>query len=219
MLIIACWGLIIMLEYTLLLKAFVTLFLIVDPLGAVPLFLSLLGRFRREDRPQMIRKSVYIACTVLLVFTVFGNLIFAVLGVSMYSFRIAGGILLLIISVEMLFGSKTRTEVSEDTLKDQEDDITISPMAVPLLSGPGAITSGIMLFNEAPSAAEKALLCLVIVSVFAVGYVILRNAEAVRRALGRTGTKVVMRLMGLMLSAIAIEFIIAGIREAFPSLV
>jgi multiple antibiotic resistance protein len=207
-----------MLEATFILQAFVTLFLIVDPVGAVPLFMALMEGLPAQDRAGVIRRAVSIACTVLLVFTVFGNAIFALLGISMYSFRIAGGILLLIIAVEMLFGKKTRTEVSEDTVAEREEDLAVTPMAVPLLTGPGAITSGIMLYTLAPTAADKAVLTVTVVAVFAVCYVILRNAEPVRKTLGKTGAKVLMRLMGLLLSAIAVQFIISGLREAFPAL-
>ncbi len=198
-------------------QAFVTLFLIVDPVGVIPVFAGLIGRYRERERMRMIRRAVLIACAVLLVFTVFGNLIFSYLGITMYAFRIAGGVLLLIISIEMLFGGKTRTEVSEDMGSQERDDLTVSPMAVPLLTGPGAITSGIMLFQSAPSGADRAFLCAVVVLVFAVSYGIVANYGVVYRRLGNTGTKVVTRLMGLLLSAIAVQFIIAGVREAFPA--
>jgi multiple antibiotic resistance protein len=207
-----------MVDSTFIIRAFVTLFLIVDPVGVVPIFLGLMERFKEQQRVAMVGRCVLIACLVLLVFTVFGNIIFEFLGVSMYSFRIAGGILLLIISVEMLFGQKSRTEVSEDMLAEEGEDLTISPMAVPLLTGPGAITSGIMLFNTAPSLQDKAMLCVLIPFVFALSYAILRNSNLVYRTLGKTGTKVVVRLMGLMLSAIAIQFMISGITQAFPRL-
>jgi multiple antibiotic resistance protein len=205
-------------ELTFIIQAFAALFVIVDPIGAVPIFIGLISRFREKDRVQMILRSVLIACMVLLVFTFFGNIIFKFLGIDMYSFRIAGGILLLIISVEMLFGSKTRTEMSEDILEEEAEDLTISPMAVPLLTGPGAITTGIMLYNSAETVADKAALFLISIFVFVLTYLILRKMNLVYRTLGRTGTKVMVRLMGLMLSAIAVQFIIGGVRDAFPTL-
>jgi multiple antibiotic resistance protein len=207
------------LDYTFAFQAFVTLFLIVDPIGVIPIFIGLMGRFDERHRAAMVSKACAIACLILLVFTFFGNWIFVLLGISMYSFRVAGGILLLIISVEMLFGSKTRTEVSDDMKAELEEDIAISPMAVPLLTGPGAITTGLMLFNSAPSTADKGLLCLSILVVFVISYVFLRNSSLIYRTLGKMGTKVAVRLMGLMLSAIAVQFIITGLREAFPKFV
>jgi len=207
-----------MADATFIIQAFVTLFLIVDPIGVIPIFLGLMDKFSEEKRAKIVWKATVIACLVLLLFSAFGKMIFGFFGISMYSFRIAGGILLLIISIEMLFGSKTRTEVSEDILKEQQEDMAISPMAVPLLTGPGAITSGIMLSNSAPTPTDKGILGLIILLVFAITYVLLRNSNIVYKALGPTGTKVVVRLMGLILSAIAIQFIIAGVREAFPAI-
>jgi multiple antibiotic resistance protein len=206
-----------MFDQTFIVQAFVTLFLIVDPVGVIPIFMGLMGKFSEKERSKMVRGSCIIACVVLLVFTLFGNLIFRLLGISISAFQIAGGILLLIISIEMLFGGKTRTEVSEDMMAEEQENLTISPMAVPLLTGPGAITSGIMLFNNAPTTIDQIELCLVVLVVFIVSYVILRNYNIVYKFLGKMGTKVVVRLMGLMLSGIAVQFIISGLKAAFPS--
>jgi len=207
-----------MYDFVFVFQAFVTLFLIVDPVGNIPVFLGLMGGFDDKYRVRMVSRSVFIACTVLMFFTLFGNAVFMFLGFSMYSFRVAGGLLLLIISVEMLFGNKTRTEMSDDIKAGGEDDLAVSPMAVPLLTGPGAISSGIVLFNSAPTYVDKVLVCFTIPVVFLVSYLILLNSNRVYKMLGKTGTKVVVRLMGLMLSAIALQFIILGLREAFPGL-
>ncbi len=207
-----------MLNTTFVVQSFVTLFLIVDSVGNVPIFIALIEKFSERDRVYMVKKSVFIAAAVLLIFTLLGNIIFSMLGVSMYSFQIAGGILLMIISIEMLFGRKSRTEMSEEILTEEREDLTITPMAVPLLTGPGAITSGIMLFNIAANPVDKITLVMIILVVFLLSYIILANSNLIYRILGKTGTKVVIRLMGLMLSAIAIQFIITGAKEALPVL-
>lgn len=196
--------------------SFVALFLIVDAVGNVPIFLALLEPFKSSDRDVMIRKAVAIAAVVLLIFTIAGNHIFSALGIEIYSFKIAGGILLLIISIEMLFGRKSRTESSAEEEDDarRKEDIAITPMAVPLLTGPGAITTGIVLFNSAKSTADQLLLILDIMLVFLVSYIILIKSRAVFDLLGATGTKVVVRLMGLLLSSIAVQFITTGVAEA-----
>lgn len=196
--------------------SFAALFLIVDAVGNVPIFLALLEPFKSSDRDAMIRKAVTIAALVLLLFTFLGNYIFSALGIEIYSFKIAGGILLLIISIEMLFGRKSRTEssVEEEDEARRKEDLAITPMAVPLLTGPGAITTGIVLFNSAKSVVDQALLILDIFAVFLASYAILINSGFVYRVLGATGTKVVVRLMGLLLSSIAVQFIITGAAEA-----
>lgn len=205
------------LDYGFIIKSFIALFIIVDPVGIVPVFISLLGRFKETERQAMIRRSVIIAGITLLVLTLLGNVIFSILGVSMYSFRIAGGILLLIISVEMLFGRRTKTGIS-DNLEMEKDDVVIMPMAIPLLTGPGAITTGIMLFDTAGEMLNRIFLIIDIILVFLVSYWILSRLDYIYRILGPTGTRVVIRIMGLMLSAIAVQFVISGVAEAITTL-
>ena len=196
--------------------SFVALFLIVDPITNVPVFHSLLDTYSTDDRRQMIRRSVTIAASVVIFSTIGGNHIFRFLGIELYSFRIAGGILLFIIAIEMLFGTRTRTESTKEETKDAalRDDIVVMPMAIPLLAGPGAITMSIVLFNQAENPVDAAVLFANIVLVFAVSYIILARSGVVFKLLGATGTKVVMRLMGLLLATIAVQFIITGISEA-----
>lgn len=193
-------------------KSFVALFVIVDAFGVVPIFISLLEGYREVDKQAMIRMAVRVATIALIVLTLAGNLIFQLLGIDMYSFRIAGGIILLIISIEMLFGRKTRTGSSEE-IEIEKEEIAITPMAIPLLTGPGAITTGIVLFDEAGTVLNKIILIVNILLVFWISYVIFSKLNLVYKALGRTGTKVVTRIMGMMLSAISVQFIISGISE------
>lgn len=196
--------------------SFIALFIIVDPIVNVPIFVSILENFEAKNRKSMVQKAVVIAATVLIIFTLLGNYIFKFLGIEMYSFRIAGGILLFIISLEMLFGRRTKTESSveeEDEAKIRED-VTVTPMAVPLLTGPGAITTGIVLFNSAKTLTNEIILIADILLVFLISYVILARSDYLFKILGRTGTRVVVRIMGLLLSAIAVQFVMTGIEEA-----
>jgi multiple antibiotic resistance protein len=197
-------------------KSFVALFVIVDAFGVVPIFISLLEGYREADKQAMIKMAVRVATIALIILTLAGKPIFQLLGIGMYSFRIAGGIILLIISIEMLFGRKTRTGSSEE-FKIEKEDIAITPMAVPLLTGPGAITTGIVLFDEAGTVLNKLVLMVNILLVFWISYIIFSRLNLVYNVLGRTGTKVVTRIMGLMLSAISVQFIISGISEVVSS--
>lgn len=193
-------------------KSFVALFVIVDAFGVVPIFISLLEGYKEADKRAIIKMAVQVATIALIILTLTGNLIFQLLGIDMYSFRIAAGIILLIISIEMLFGRKTRTG-SSDKIEIEKEDIAITPMAIPLLTGPGAITTGIVLFDEAGTVLNRIILIINIILVFWISYVIFSKLNLVYRALGRTGTRVVTRIMGLMLSAISVQFIISGISE------
>lgn len=202
------------------LSSFITLFIIVDPVVNVPIFMAILSDFSKENRRKMVKKAVIVAAIVLIIFTLAGKAIFHYLGIEMYSFRIAGGILLFIISIEMLFGRRPGTKGSK---KEEEEaigreDVVVTPLAVPLLTGPGAITTGIVLFNEAEGPAGQAVLFGSIVIVYVLSYFILSRSEKAFEILGHTGTMVIVRIMGLLLAAISIQFVITGIEEAVVSM-
>jgi len=182
----------------------------------VPIFVSLLDRFAETEKRSMMKKAAVIAAGTLIVVTVTGNLFFRLLGVELYSFRIAGGILLMIISIEMLLGMKTRTQSSnkEEITSSEMDDVTIVPLAIPLLTGPGALTTGIVLFQSAGHILNRIVLIGAIVLVFVVSYLILVKARPILLFLGQTGTRVARRIMGLMLLSIAVQFIIKGVFDA-----
>jgi multiple antibiotic resistance protein len=200
-------------------KSFVALFVIVDAVGVVPIFISLLSGYKEEDKRSMIRMAVWVATVVLLIMTVGGNMFFGFLGVDLFSFKIAGGIILLIISVEMLFGRRTRLGLVDSLKSDKEDveDVAVMPLAIPLLTGPGAITTGIILFEEAASPINKLVLLVNILLVFLVSYQILKRLDFIYKVFGHVGTKVVTRIMGLMLAAISVQFVISGIAEAIKA--
>lgn len=197
-----------------LVSSFITLFLIVDAFGNVPLFESLFRGIKESERQRLIKKSVIIACITLIVFTFGGTAIFKLFGIQLYSFRIAGGIILLIIALQMLLGRRERITKSEREEAEEKENIAVVPMAVPLQTGGGAITAGIVLAGSAATIPLKIGLLLSILLVFAVSYFIYKNMKYFFIALGKTGTGVITRIMGLILATIAVEFVITGISEA-----
>lgn len=201
---------------TFFIQSFISLFVIVNAIGNVPLFVTLLERFGPEEKAAMMKKATIIAAPTLLIVTVTGNLFFRLLGIDMFAFTIAGGILLMIISIEMLLGLKTRTQSSrdEEQTSSEMDEITVIPLAIPLLTGPGALTTGIVLFNTAGNILNKMILLGTIILVFVISYIILVNSKHILTVLGKTGTRVARRIMGLMLLSIAVQFIIKGIFDA-----
>ncbi|HUV81461.1 MAG TPA: MarC family protein [archaeon] len=203
------------------LSSFITLFIIVDPIVNVPLFMAILANFKKSDRKKMVKKAIIIAAIVLIIFTLAGDTIFGLLSIEMYSFRIAGGLLLLIISIEMLFGRRPHTKSSAEEEEESlhKEDVVVTPLAVPLLTGPGAITTGIVLFHVANGPTNKALLILDIGLVFLISYFILSRSEKAFEILGKTGTMVIVRIMGLLLAAIAVQFVITGVEEAITDLI
>jgi len=202
---------------TFFLQSFVSLFVIVNAIGNVPLFVTLLERFDETEKTAMMKKAAIIAAITLLIVTVTGNLFFRLLGIDMFSFTIAGGILLMIISIEMLLGLKTRTQSStdEEQTSSEIDEITVVPLAIPLLTGPGALTTAIVLFDKAGNIHNRIILLGTIVLVFVISYIILAKSKPILSFLGKTGTRVARRIMGLMLLSIAVQFIIKGIVDAF----
>ncbi|RLF60449.1 MAG: hypothetical protein DRN25_02645 [Thermoplasmata archaeon] len=193
--------------------SFVAIFIIVDPIMNIPFFVSVLERTDIEEYRLIVRKAIVVAAVILILFTYFGNLIFKLLGIKMYSFQIAGGILLFIISLEMLFGRRTRTKVDEREEKEWREDIAITPLAVPLLTGPGAITTGIVLYSNAKAVEQKILLILAIILVFSIAYVILVNSKRIFEIIGASGNRVISRIMGILLAAISIQLIVDGIMD------
>ena len=201
---------------TFFLQSFISLFVIVNAIGNVPLFVTLLERFSEAQKTAMMKKASIVAALTLLIVTVTGNLFFRLLGIDMFSFTTAGGILLMIISIEMLLGLRTRTQSSTDEEKSSSemDEITVIPLAIPLLTGPGALTTGIVLFHTAGNIQNRIILMGTIVLVFLISYIILSRSKPILTFLGKTGTRVARRIMGLMLLSIAVQFIIKGIFEA-----
>jgi len=196
------------------LYTFIAFFIIIDPLASIPFFLHVAEGTNEKEYRAIIRKAIVVATIILILFSFFGNYAFEAFGIKMFSFKVAGGILLFIISLEMIFGIRTRTEVSPGEEEEDKDDIAITPMAVPLLTGPGAITTGIVVYSEAHTIEEKIIFLVAILLVFALSYVILYFSHEIFGVLGKTGTTVIMRIMGLLLSAIAVQLVLEGIGKA-----
>jgi len=192
---------------------FFSLFIVVDVFANLPIFISLTGGYSEEERKTVAKNAMWIAFFTLLIFTLFGRFLFSLLHIQMYSFEIAGGILLLIVAIEMLFGRKTRTEFSEtESLRREErENITIVPLAIPLHTGPAAITTAMVLYEDAKSISLRLTFFIAIIFVFLLSLWILHNSNLILKVLRPTGTKVITRIMGLLLSAIAIQFIANGV--------
>lgn len=196
-----------------LLGAFVTLFLVVDAFGNISLFESLLHGAVHRDRLRILTLSTVIALVTLLLFTFAGLFIFDFFNIEFYAFKIAGGILLFIISLQMLFGIRQRLSPSEEGHVVKKEDIAIVPMAIPLQTGPGAITAGIVLSTQATDFVLQTYLFLAILLVFLVNYVIYLKSENLFRFIGELGAKIMTRIMGLLLAGIAMQFIANGVLE------
>ncbi|MGA3267353.1 MAG: MarC family protein [Verrucomicrobiota bacterium] len=199
-------------EYILLAAS--SLFVIVDPLAAAPAFLAMTPNDTPERRLRMARLACGTLAVVLLAFSAAGNLIFKIFGITMPAFQIAASIVLLIIALDMLRVQRSRVqETHEETRAGiEKDDIAITPLAIPMLAGPGAISTTILLQNEAKTVAQHIALYACIVAVAAVSYLVFRLAVRSARWLNPIAMSIAIRIMGLLLAAVAVQFMLNAIK-------
>jgi len=192
-----------------------SLFVIVDPVATVPAFLAMTPSDTPAQRVKMARLACVVSAIVLLTFAVAGRHIFRFLGITMPAFQIAASIVLLIVALDMLRAMRSRVqETDEETVAGAEKtDIAITPLAVPMLAGPGAISTAILLQNQARGIAQHVLLYLVIVGVCFASYLILRFAALGTRFLNPIAMKILSRVMGLLLAAVAIQFMLDALKD------
>jgi multiple antibiotic resistance protein len=190
-------------------------FFVVDPVGVVPLFLAMTAGDSQEKVRRTAMRACLVACGMMLFFALFGGVIFKVFGVSLGAFRVAGGILLLITALDMLRArpSETRTTPTEEQEGVVKDDVAIVPLAIPLLSGPGAIATAMVLMAKGDSLTSALPVLAAIVLTFVASYYILRASGMIQRVLRQSGVAIVERVMGLILAAIAVQFIADGGKE------
>ncbi|WP_456433362.1 MarC family protein [Thermosulfuriphilus sp.] len=193
----------------------VSIFIIVDPLGNIPLLLALTKEYPPEKTRETIRQAILVAAGVLILFCLAGDLILKVFGVRVPAFRVAGGVILFMIALRMIQALPllTRSSPEEaDQAGREKEEVAIVPLAVPILAGPGAITTVMVLSGQEP----KILVIVSILTVMALTYVIFARAPLVASALGASGTGLFTRIMGLILAVIAVEFITTGLGELYP---
>ncbi len=192
--------------------AFTSLFTMVNPLGVIPVYLSLTNSLASAESKKVALKAVITSIITLLLFAITGKLIFDFFSISINSLRIVGGVIFFITGYDMLQAKLTRTKESSETIKEYSSDIAITPIAIPMICGPGAITVSIVLFNDASDWSLKIILLSVIVFVLLITYIFLLSSRKIISALGDNGNKVLMRIMGLIVMVIAVEFFTSGIK-------
>jgi multiple antibiotic resistance protein len=197
------------------LVALSAIFFVVDPIGVVPIFVAMTQGDSREQLRDTARRACLVATGLLLFFALFGTFLFKVAGVSLSAFRVAGGIVLLITALDMLRArqSETRTSPEEAQEATVKEDVAIVPLAIPLLAGPGAIATVMLLMSRASGVVSVVAVLVSVVVTTAASYFLLRGASLVQRVLGQSGVAILQRVMGLLLAAIAVQFIAEGGRE------
>jgi multiple antibiotic resistance protein len=202
-----------LIEYTFL--AVSSLFVIVDPIAIVPTFLAMTAEDTPKQRIHMARLACVIMVMVLFAFAILGERILTFVGIRLPAFQIAGGIVLLLIALDMLRAQRSRVqETREETAAGAaKDDIAITPLAIPMLAGPGAISTSILLHNRAASFAQEVALCAAILLVGAITYIVLHLSAHGARWLNPILMRITTRIMGLLLAAVAIQFIVNALGD------
>ena len=194
------------------LLCFTSFFTLTNPLGTMPVFLTMTNGLSDEERKRIVKRATITSFLILMGFTFCGQFLFKFFGISTNGFRIAAGIIILKIGYDMLQARYSNAKLKEDEIKAYANDISITPLSIPMLCGPGAIANGIILMSDASDWALKATLVTVIAFVYVLTYVVLRLSTKLVRIIGETGNNVMMRLMGLILMVIAVECFVGGLK-------
>lgn len=193
---------------------FTSFFTLINPLGSMPIFLSMTAELQPIQRKRTATKAVVIAFLTLLLFAFLGKYIFEIFGISVNSLKVVGGIIFLMVGHDMLEARLGRLKVSDTEIKVNAyvNDVSITPLAIPMICGPGAIANAIVLMQEADSNIKTGVLIMGIIAIMLLTYVVYYAGTFIIRFVGETGIKVMMRIMGLIVMVIAIEFLFGGLK-------
>jgi multiple antibiotic resistance protein len=192
---------------------------IVDPIAVIPTYLVITQGETREQRAGTARRACIAATIILVAFALGGSLIFDLFGITLEAFRIAGGLILWVVAMDMLHGERRTQESRPEIVEGKaKEDVAVTPLAMPMLAGPGAISTIMVLAGQARTMPQKLIVHGAIVITLFLSWIVLRVGERVVTKMGQTGIRVMTRIMGLLLAAIAVQFVITGAREAMKGL-
>ncbi|HBX50010.1 MAG: antibiotic resistance protein MarC [Bacteroidetes bacterium RIFOXYA12_FULL_35_11] len=194
------------------LLCFTSFFTLINPLGVMPIFMTMTGSISNEQRVKTAKKAVIVSFVALIVFAFSGQLLFRFFGISVDSFRVVGGIIFFMMGWDMLQARLVKVKHDENDIKEYVNDISVTPLAIPMICGPGAITNSIVLMEDANSALKKIILFAAILLVHLLTFFILFSSTKIIKLIGETGNKIMMRLMGLIVMVIAVEFFFSGMK-------
>ena len=197
------------------LVTFASMLFIVDPIAVVPTYLVITQSENAEQRRMTARRACIAAAAILTIFALAGSRIFGLFGITMPAFRIAGGLILWLVAMDMLHGSRSTQEGAAEIREGQaKEDVALTPLAMPMLAGPGAISTVMVLSGQARTPFHTIIVYGSIALTLFISWITLRLAERLVTRMGQTGIRVMTRIMGLLLAAIAVQFVITGVREA-----
>jgi len=191
---------------------YTSFFTLVNPLSTMPVFMTMTAQLTDKERNHTARKATLVAFFTILLFALSGQLLFKFFGISVNSFRIVGGIIFFIMGMDMLQARIGQVKIKESEVKTYVNDISVTPLAIPMICGPGAITNSIVLMEDSATLARKIVLLGSIILVMLITYLVFYSSSRIIKMLGQTGINVMMRLMGLIVMVIAVEFFFSGLK-------
>lgn len=206
-----------LLEFSL--KAFASFFSLINPLGIMPVFMSMTANLNQKQRNAVATKASLTAFGMLILFALAGQLIFNFFSITVDSLRIVGGVIFFMMGYEMLQAKLSRIRITAEEEADYVTDISITPLAIPIICGPGAITNAIVFWNDASNIQETMALFSVIFVILFITWIVLVGAARIMNYIGATGNKILLRMMGLIVMVIAVEFFFAGLKPILKGII
>ncbi|WBX76224.1 NAAT family transporter [Tenacibaculum ovolyticum] len=192
--------------------SFTSFFTLINPFGTMPIFMTMTAELDSHHRTKTAKKASIVSFITIVVFAYSGQLLFSFFGISVHSFRIVGGVIFFLMGMDMLQARLGKVKVNSAEVKTYVDDISITPLAIPMICGPGALTNAIVMMEDADSIEKKITLIIAVFLVMLLTYLILYSSSKIIKVLGQTGINVMMRLMGLIVMVIAVEFFFTGLK-------
>lgn len=194
------------------LLCFTSFFTLINPLSTMPVFMTMTAELSEKERNRTAKKATIVALITIIIFAFSGQLLFNFFGISVNSFRIVGGVIFFIMGMDMLQARLGQVKIKDSEVKTYVNDISVTPLAIPMICGPGAITNSIVLMEDASNLTRKIILFGTIILVMFITYIIFYSSSRIIKMLGQTGINVMMRLMGLIVMVIAVEFFFSGLK-------
>ena len=194
------------------LLCFTSFFTLINPLSTMPVFMTMTSGLSEKERTHTAQKASIVALITIIIFALSGQLLFKFFGISVNSFRVVGGVIFFIMGMDMLQARLGQVKIKDSEVKTYVNDISVTPLAIPMICGPGAITNSIVLMEDASTLTRKIILFGMILLVMLITYLVFYSSSRILKILGQTGINVMMRLMGLIVMVIAVEFFFSGLK-------
>ena len=192
--------------------SFTSFFTLINPFGTMPIFMSMTANLDKSHRAKTAQKASVVSFITIVIFAFSGQVLFNFFGISVNSFRIVGGVIFFLMGMDMLHARLGKVKLKDPEVKNYVNDISVTPLAIPMICGPGALTNAIVMMEDADSIEKKIALIFTAFLVILLTYIILYSSSKIIKLIGQTGINVMMRLMGLIVMVIAVEFFFSGLK-------